>query len=126
MVSVDAFSPEDARDYAQKLFRLRVQGWGDEGRALDDCAGMSRMTPLSFKRLMSGKTKEPTLGMFGRVRKAYLDYCARQVAELTAVIESEKARNGNVRIGDLDEEVAALASRIAAARSVKIEERKGP
>ena len=83
------------------------------------------MTPLAFKRLMSGKTKEPSLGVFGRVRKAYLDYCARKAAELLTIVEEETARNGNVRIGDLDQEVASLVARIEAARSINIGTTKG-
>ena len=125
MYAVDAFSPEDARAYAEKLFKLRVEGWGDETRALEECAGWSRMTPLGFKRLMSGKTKEPSLGVFGRVRKAYLEYCARKAAELLTIIEEEKAVNGNVRIGTLDTEVSNLVARIEAARSIRIRAENG-
>jgi hypothetical protein len=122
---VDAFSPDDARVYATKLFHMKVKGWGDEARALEDCAFASRMTPLGFKRLMNGKTKDPTLGVFGRVRKAYLDYCARKAAELLAIVEEEKARNGNVHIGDLDQQVSYLVARIEAARSIEIKATKG-
>lgn len=126
MVSVDAFSPDQARDYAKHLFRLRVRGWGDETRALEDCASMSRMTPISFKRLMAGKTKEPTLGVFGRVRKAYLDCCAREAAKLMAIVAAEEARTSNVHVQDIGDQVSALVARIEAARTVRIKERKGP
>ena len=125
MSAVDAFSPEQARNYAQRLFQLRVKGWGDETDTLEECARMTRMTPLSFKRLMAGKTKSPSLGMFGQVRKAYLDYCAVKAAELLTIIEKEKEVNGNVRIGDMDQEVASLVARIEAPRSIKMKGEKG-
>ena len=125
MATVDAFSLDDeTRQYAQKLFKQRVQGWGDEGRALEDCASWTGMTARSFKRLMSGETKKPA-SFFSRVRKGYLDYCARKAAELLNEVEAEKARFGNVRIGDLDQEVEALVAKIEAARAVEIKPGKG-
>lgn len=125
MTTVDSFSLDDeTRAYAQKLFRQRVQGWGDEGRALEDCASWTGMTARSFKRLMSGETKNPS-SFFARVRKGYLDYCARKAAELLNEIEAEKARYGNVRIGDLDQEVSALVAKIEAARAIEIKPGKG-
>lgn len=125
MSAVNAFSPDDARAYAKNLFQMKVKGWGDEARALEDCASVSRMTPIGFKRLMNGKTKDITLGVFGRVRKAYLDHCARKAAELLAIVEAEKARDKNVHIGDLDQQVSSLVARIEAARSIEIKAPKG-
>jgi len=120
MYVVDAFNPdEETRAYARKLFKRRVEGWGDETRALEDCAQWTHMTARSFKRLISGETKNPG-AFFSKVRKGYLDYCARKAAELQSEIEFEKARYGNVRIGDLDQDVDALVAKIEAARSVKI------
>ncbi|MGV2071646.1 hypothetical protein ACQZ4Z_12910 [Agrobacterium vitis] len=120
MSVVDALSLDDeTRAYARKLFKRRVEGWGDEGRALEECAGWTGMTPRSFKRLISGETKQAGT-FFSRVRKAYLDYCARKVAELQNEIQAEKARYGNVRVGDLDHEVEVLVAKIEAARAVKI------
>lgn len=124
-MSVVAFSLDDeTRAYARKLFKMRVGGWGDETDALEDCARWTGMTPRSFKRLKDGETKKAS-SFFARARKAYLDYCAKKAAELLADIEAEKARYGNVRIGDLDQEVEALVAKIAAARSIKIISNEG-
>ncbi|MCJ8518987.1 hypothetical protein ABID21_001892 [Pseudorhizobium tarimense] len=126
MSAVDSFSLDDeTRAYARKLFKRRVEGWGDEARALEECASWTGMTPRSFKRLITGETKQAGT-FFSRVRKGYLDYCARKVAELQNEIQAEKARYGNVRIGDLDHEVEALVAKVEAARAVKIlQQREG-
>lgn len=125
MSSVDAFSPDDARLYARKMFQHRVKGWGDETDALEECAKMARMSARSFKRLMTGETKSLDMGVFARVRRAYLDYCARKAAELLAEIQQEESRSGNVRIGHLGEEVEVLVAKIEAARAVKFAPKKG-
>jgi hypothetical protein len=125
MSAVDAISlDEETRRYAQKLFKLRVMGWGNETSALNECALWFGMSPRSFKRLKDGETKKAA-SFFARARKAYLDYCARKAAELLADVEEEKARFGNVRIGDLDQEVEALVAKINAARSLKLTETRG-
>jgi hypothetical protein len=125
MSAVDAISlDEETRRYAQKLFKMRVTGWGDETSALTECARWLGMSPRSFKRLKDGETKKAA-SFFASARKAYLDYCARKAAELLADVEEEKARFGNVRIGDLDQEVEALVAKIAAYRSIKLIEPQG-
>lgn len=121
MSVVDAFNPdEETRAYAQRLFKRRCEGWGDETNALEDCGTWTQMSARSFKRLISGETKKAG-AFFAQVRKGYLDYCARKAAELQNEIQLEKARFGNVRIGDLDKDVEALVAKIEAARAVKIE-----
>ncbi|MCB5205036.1 hypothetical protein LH464_21455 [Neorhizobium sp. T786] len=120
MSAVDAFSLDDeARAYARKLFERRVKGWSDEARALEDCANWTGTSPRSFKRVMTGETKNAGT-FFSRMRKGYLDYCARAAAELQNEMAAEKARYGNVRIGDLDQEIEALVAKIERARAVKI------
>lgn len=125
MSVVDAFDPDvEARAYARKLFSNRVAGWGDETKAMEDCATWTGLTISSFKRIITGETKRPG-AFFARCRKGYLDYCARKIAELQKEVELEKARYGHVRIGDLDQEVEALVAKIEAARAVKIDPKHG-
>lgn len=115
MSYVDAVGPDRARDYARKLFELRVRGWGDETAAIDDAASWSKMSPRSFKRLMAGETKEPGESVFLRVRSAYLAYCGRLVARLQNEIEIEKRKHGDAHFEDLGAEAAALAEKVQAA-----------
>lgn len=116
MSAVDAFSPDRATGYAKKLFEMRVRGWGDAPEALRDCAKRSRVSERSYERLMKGETKDPTITLFGRVRKAYLDYCHEQVERLQHEISIEMTRSGDEPFEDLAAEAAALAAKIEAAR----------
>ena len=115
-VVVDAFSPETAAEYARRMYRRKYQHWGDEARALEEMSFLCGLNPRGLKRLMKGETKDPGIRIFGRIRKAYLDFCARQLAELQTELEAEKARFGDGHFEDLDREVEALAERLRAAR----------
>jgi hypothetical protein len=116
MSAVDAFSPDRASGYAKKLFEARVKGWGDAPRAMKECARRSDMSPRSYERLMKGEFKDPGISIFGRVRKAYLDYCQEQVERLQHEIAIEMKRSGDEPFEDLAAEAAALAAKIEAAR----------
>lgn len=116
MSSVNAFSPDRASGYAKKLFEMRVKGWGDAPRAVSDCARRSNMSPRSYERLMKGETKDPSMTIFGRVRKAYLDYCHEQIERLQHEIAIEMTRSGDESFEDLAAEAEALAAKIEAAR----------
>jgi hypothetical protein len=116
MSAVDAFSPEMAAEYARRIYRRKYQNWGDETRALEDMSFLCGLNPRSLKRLMKGETKDPGIRVFGRIRKAYLDFCSRQLAELQTELEVEKARFGDAHFEDLDREVSALAEKLRAAK----------
>ena len=87
---------EEALDYAYDRFE-RVHGIG-------------RWT---VEHLRKGKAKTCDVGVFARLRGAYLDLCQRQVAKLQHQIEVEKA-TGDDALEDLEAEARALAERIAA------------
>lgn len=116
MSAVDAFSPDRASGYAKKLFEMRVKGWGDAPQAMKECAARSKMTPRSYERLMKGEFKDPGMSIFGRVRKAYLDFCHEQVERLQHEIQVEMKRSGDEPFEDLAAEAEALAAKIEAAR----------
>lgn len=116
MSVVDAFSPEAAAEYARRIYRRKYQSWGDEAKALEEMSFTCGLTPRSLKRLMKGETKDPGLRVFGRIRKAYLDFCARQLAELQTELAADRERFGDAAFADLDQEVEALADKVRRAR----------
>lgn len=120
MYSVDAIGPNRAKDYAKKLFELRCRGWGDEDSTLKDVSTWSGLSPRSFKRLMTGETKDPSVRMFAGVRAAYLNYCHKLVSRLQHEIEIEKEIHGDVAFEDIGAEVDLLARKIEAAKRREI------
>lgn len=117
MSSVDAFSPEITAVYARKMVERESRGNGDQMNALERVGRRCGMTTRSLRRLINGETKDPGLSVFSRVRAAYLDYCAWQIAELQHELEIEKARTGvDETFADLAAEAALLAAKIERAK----------
>jgi len=116
MSTVEAFSSEVTASYARKMIERESRGNGDQLNALDRVGRRCGLTARSLRRLINGETKDPGIAVFARVRAAYLEYCARQVAELQHEIEFEKTRFGDEHFQDLDAEASALAQKIKAAK----------
>lgn len=116
MSSVDALSPDLAAKFARKMVERESRGNGDQMNALDRVGRRCGMTARSLRRLLNGETRDPGIAVFGRIRAAYLDLCARQIAELQHEIEIEKARIGDASFEDLDREVEALAEKVRRAK----------
>lgn len=119
MYSVDAIGPQRATYFAKRLFEMRCRGWGDESDALAEVSDWSGLSPRSYKRLMTGETKDPSIRMFASVRAAYLNYCQKLVLRLQHEIEIEKEIHGDVAFADIGAEVEILARKIEAAKSRK-------
>ncbi|MXN46079.1 hypothetical protein GR138_12850 [Shinella kummerowiae] len=117
MSSVDAFTPEMTAAYARKMVERESRGNGDQLNALDRVGRRCGMTARSLRRLINGETKDPGVSVFARVRAAYLDFCARQIAELQHEIEVEKARIGSDEtFADLAAEAEVLAAKVEKAK----------
>lgn len=119
MRTIDAFSPEIAAVYARKMVERESRGNGDQMNALERVGRKCGLTARHLRRIVNGETKDPGITVFGRIRAAYLDLCARQIAELQHEIEIEKARFSDDNLADLEAEAQALAARIEQARKRK-------
>ncbi|MBB3521079.1 hypothetical protein [Rhizobium sp. BK456] len=116
MSSVDAFTPDLAAVYARKMVERESRGNGDQMNALERVGRRCGMTARSLRRLLNGETRDPGIAVFGRIRAAYLDLCARQIAALQHELEIEKARNADASLEDIGREVEALAEKVRQAK----------
>lgn len=119
MSTMDAFSPSLPAEYARKMVERESRGNGDQLNAMDRVGRRCGMSARSIRRLINGEVKDPGLSVFKRVRQAYLDLCARQIAELQTEIAADKARYGEDAFSDLDHEVQALAEKLRRAKEAR-------
>lgn len=123
MSSVTPFSPDLAAAYARKMVERESRGNGDQMNALERVGRHCGMTARSLRRLLNGETRDPGIAVFGRIRAAYLDLCARQIAALQLELEIEKARNADASLEDIGREVEALMDRVQAARGRPVQQK---
>lgn len=116
MSSVEAFSPEQTALYARKLVTREAAGSGDFTNAMERVGRRCGMTGRAMRRLINGETKDPGLRVFARVRSAYLDLCARQIAQLQAELDADKARYGDAAFADIEDEVSTLVAKLQRAK----------
>lgn len=75
--------------------------------------GIGRWT---LEHLRKGRAKTCDVGIFARLRAAYLDLCERQVTKLQHQIAIEKATD-DADLTDLERDVALLAAKIQAKKA---------
>lgn len=121
MYAVDAFSPEEASSFAKTMFKRRCEGWGDETQALEEVSGWCGLSPRSFKRLMKGETKDVGIGLYRRVRMAYLNYTLRLIAQLQNEVKTIEEVHGHAAVGDIMASVEALEAKARAAKEIQIQ-----
>lgn len=113
---IDAFSPEEARLLANKMYRHESAGWGDEERALSKVARQCGMSAISFKRLMKGQRKGVDVGLSKRIRLAYLNLCNSLIAQLQNDVKAIEETHGHDAVADFKDNVDDLAAQVRAAK----------
>ncbi|MFP5078280.1 hypothetical protein ACLE20_13310 [Rhizobium sp. YIM 134829] len=114
MSIADFYSPERAAHYAERMFKRRVEGWGDETRALEDVAGWCRLSARSLKRIIKRETKVIGVETLGRIHQAYVNFNLRLIAELKHELKMEEEIYGHAALADLINEVEALEAKASA------------
>jgi hypothetical protein len=118
MSLVDAYSPEEARIVAEKMFKRECSGWGDEERALAKVARQCGMSAISFKRLMKGQRKVVDVLLCKRIRLAYLNLCHSLMAQIQNDIQAIEETFGHDAVADFMDEVEDLDARVNAAKAM--------
>lgn len=114
---VHEVSVETASIYVRRLVQIEQVSAGSKENALIKVARDYGLTVSQLVHLYKGRAKTCDVGLFARVRRAYLDRCARMIEVLQHEIAVEEAVTGNASDQDLAARAAALASEVAAQRA---------
>ena len=110
--TVHAMTLEAAAGIAREL--VEMEGGGEAGLyRLEQHYGLPANT-INHLRLNRAKTCD--IGLFGRMRMAYLDLCERQARKYLHKIETERAL-GNADDADLADRLRAIAAEIEARKA---------
>jgi hypothetical protein len=116
---VQPMTVEAASDYARRIHGFLEAGVRDPEEldfsydAFERQYGLGRWT---IEHLRKGRAKTCDVGIFARMRAAYIDLCERQVTKLQHQIAIERA-TGDDTLEDLETEARALAAKIQAKKA---------
>lgn len=112
---VHPMTVEAASDFASRLLEFEQRG-SDTESALFRLEQRYGLSPNQIIHLRSGRAKSCDVGLFARLRAAYLDLCERQVTKLQHEIAITKATSDDT-LEDLVAEADRLAAKIAAKKA---------
>lgn len=113
---VHPMTVEAATDYARRIHNFVEAETRDPDQlefAFDSFERRYGIGRWTLEHLRKGRAKTCDVGIFARLRAAYLDLCERQVSKLQHQIAIEKA-TGDDTLADLEREAADLAAKIQA------------
>jgi len=116
---VPPMTVEAASDYARRVHGFLEAGVRDSEDlefAFDSFERRYGVGRWTLEHLRKGKAKTCDVGVFARLRAAYLDLCERQVSKLQHEIAVERAV-GDDDLASLEAEATALAQKIAARKA---------
>ncbi len=111
---VHGMSTAVATEYVRRMVARESRGPGDTDGAMARLEARYGIGFWQLSHLRGGRAKTVDVGLFARVRAAYLDYCERQIRLLEHEIAVEKAMNEDDSLADLEREASELAARIQA------------
>lgn len=110
-------SAATASDYVEKLVALEAVTSGTNEAAFEKLARDYGLTVSQLVHLYKRRAKTCDVSLFARVKRAYLDKCARMVAALQHEMAIEEALVGDAVDQDLVDRLAALAAEVATKRT---------
>jgi hypothetical protein len=113
---VQPMTMDAAYHYASELVDMERRGTGDTDGALFRIEQRYGLGPNQVMHLASRRAKTCEVGLFARLRAAYLDLCERHARSLLRKIEIEEAAGDDTN-SDLAERVRALAAEVAAKKA---------
>lgn len=113
----EPMSAAEASSLVRSMIHLEASGPGDYERAMERLSNKYSFSFWTLDHLRKRKAKTCDVGLFSRIRSAYLDVCGRQIAKLQTEIAVEKAITADDTLEDLEAEASALAARIAARKA---------
>ena len=106
-----------ASKYVRRMVARESKGPGDIEGAMARLEARYGIGFWQLSHLRGGRAKTIDVGLFARIRSAYLDYCERQIRLLEHEVEVEKAMNEDDTLEDLAREAADLLARVEAKKA---------
>ena len=120
---VPKVSAATAIKYVQDMVDLETLTTRTQERAYERLSRDYGLTVSQLTHLYKAKAKTCDVGLFARVKAAYLDRCAKMAARMLHNIQLEEASGGDAHDQDLVDRLIAIRSE-AMAKSAQINTRR--
>lgn len=114
---VPRMSAATATEFVQRMVKLETVSSGTQERAIEKLARDYGLTPSQLTHLYKARTKTCDVSLFGRVKAAYYDRCAKMAARLLHEIELGEASGGDADDQDLADRLNSLMAEAVAKRA---------
>jgi hypothetical protein len=112
-------SADVASDYVRRMVENETRGWGDTDNALARLEAKYGLSFWTLQNLRTGRAKTVEASLFNRIKAAFVDQCGRHAARLLHEAEMAKAVNPDVDVAAIENQIRALAARLAASKGEK-------
>lgn len=107
---------EIASGYVNRMIEVESHGWGDVFPAMERLGVRYRLSFWTLNHLRKRRAKTVDDNTFLRIRAAYLDFCERQIANLTHELEVERSINPDAHMEDFEREASQLLAKVREAK----------
>jgi hypothetical protein len=106
-----------ASDYVRRMIHLEAGGPGDCERAMEKLEAKYGISFWTLDHLRKKKAKTCDVALFARIKAAFIDHCGKQAAKLIQEAETAQAVTFDDDVAAIEDEIRALAARLALAKS---------
>lgn len=106
----------EATGFVRRMVREESAGWGDEAEALRRIARGCKTSFWTLNNLRIGRAKTVNSDLRDRIRDYFVEHCRSHAARLLRDAEVAAKENNNVVLGNIQDEIRALAARLETAK----------
>lgn len=114
---VHAMSTAAATEYVRQMVALEARGPGDTDSAMARLEARYGIGFWQISHLRGGRAKTVDVGLFERIRAAFIDHCGAHAARLLHDAQVAQAVTPDDDVADIENQIRALSARLAAAKS---------
>lgn len=106
----------EASSMVRHMIHREASGPGDYENAMRRLETKYVIGFWTLDHLRKKKAKTCDIGLFARIRAAFIDHCGKQAARLIQEAETAKAVTPDVHLDDIENQIRALAAQLEAAK----------
>lgn len=107
-------STDVAADYVRRMVESETRGWGDTNAALRRLGVKYGLSFWTLNNLRIGRAKTVEASVYNKIKSAFADQCRRHAERLLHEADIAMTVVPNDDVAALQDEIRALAARLAA------------